>query len=155
MISIIESSDKNASRLMGVFQELLDTLPHETATLQLQRTKNNDGTIIRLRPTKKQAADFSAHIDDHNNTLIDVSFGLGTTFELPAESKLPDHATFEMMLETVRAMGLATIAGRCREYFGFMGVRGTIEVNKGNVLCCSSFFHPRLFPKLTRYEPYV
>ncbi len=52
-------------------------------------------------------------------------------------------------------MGIATIAGRCREYFVFMGIRGTIEVIEGNALTSSSFFHPRLLPKLVRYEPYV
>jgi hypothetical protein len=84
-----------------------------------------------------------------------VSFGSGTTFELPSESKLPNDATFDTLLEGVRAMGLATIAGRCREYFGFMGIRGTIEVGEGNILRCSRFFHPRPIPKLVRYEPYV
>ncbi len=155
MISIIKASDENASLLMGLFQELLNTLPPGTAALGSQRTKNDDGTIIWLKPTNKYAAEFCAHIEDRNSSLIDVSFGSGTTFELPSESRLPNDATFDMMLEAVRAMGLATIAGRCREYFGFMGIRGTINVGHGNVLRCSSFFHPRLLPKLVRYQPYV
>jgi hypothetical protein len=155
MSSIIKAPDENASRVIGVFQELLNTLPPGAATLGPTRTKNDDGTIVRLKPANKHAAEFCAHIDDHFNSLIDVSFGSGTTFELPSESKLPNDATFDMTLEAVRAMGLATIAGRCREYFGFMGICGTIDVGLGNVLRCSSFFHPRLFPKLLRYEPYV
>jgi len=155
MISIIKASDENASSLMGLFQELLGTLPPGTATLHSKRTKNDDGTIVWLEPVKKGAAEFCAHIDDVCNDLIDVSFGAGTTFELPSESRFPDDADFDMTLEAVRAMGLATIAGRCREYFGFMGTRGTIEVSEGNVLRCSDFFHPRLLPKLVRYEPYV
>lgn len=155
MISIIKASDENADRLARLFPELLSTLPPETATLGSKRTKNDDGTIVWLKPAKKHAAEFCAHIEDGNNSLIDVSFGAGTTFEPPLESKLPDDANFDMMLEAVRAMGLATIAGRCREYFGFMGIRGTIKVSEGKVLRCSSFFHPRLLPKLVRYEPYV
>jgi hypothetical protein len=155
MISIIDASVENANRLVGLFQELLSTLPPGTATLGSKPTKNNDGTIVWLTPANKHAAEFCAHIDDRNNSLIDVSFGSGTTFELPSESKLPHDATFDMMLEAVRALGLATIAGRCREYFGFMGIRGTIDVGQGNILRCSSFFHPRLLPKLVRYEPYV
>jgi hypothetical protein len=155
MSSIIKASDENASRLIGLFQELLNTLPPGAAALGSNRTKNDDGTIVWLKPTKKHAAEFCAHIDDRNDSLIDVSFGSGTTFELPSESKLPNDATFETMLEAVRAMGLATIAGRCREYFGFIGVRGTIEVGEGNILRCSSFFHPRPIPMLVRYEPYV
>src|ERR1035438_5371149 len=89
----------------------------------------------------------SAHIEDNNNSLIDVSFGAGTTLELPSESKLPNDATFDMLLEAVRTMGLATIAGRCREYFGFMGIRGTIEVSESNVLRCSSYFILGCFQK--------
>jgi hypothetical protein len=155
MSSIIKASDENANRLTRVFQELLDTLPPGAAVLGSNRTKNDDGTIVWLKPARKHAAEFRAHIDDGYNNLIDVSFGASTTFELPSESRLPDDASFDMLLEAVRAMGLATMAGRCREYFGFMGIRGTIEVSEGNALRCSSFFHPRLLPKLVRYEPYV
>jgi hypothetical protein len=140
---------------MVVFQELLNTLPPGAAVLGSKRTKNDDGTIVWLKPARKHAAEFCAHIDDGNNTLIDVSFGAGTTFELPSESKLSSDSSFDMLLEGVRAMGLATIAGRCREYFGFMGIRGTIEVSEHNVLRCSNFFHPRLIPKLLRYKPYI
>jgi hypothetical protein len=155
MSSTTKASDENVHRLLSLFQELLNTLPPGAASLGSKRTKNDDGTIVWLKPTKKKAAEFCAHIEDSNNSLIDVSFGSGTTFELPSESKLPDDATFDMMLETVRTMGLATIAGRCREYFGFVGISGTIEVSEGNDLTCSSFFHPRLLPKLVRYEPWV
>ncbi len=155
MSSIIKGPDENAHRLLGLFQELLSTLPVGAAMVGSKRTKNDDGTIVWLKPTNEYAAEFCAHIDDDNNSLIDVSFGSGTTFELPSESKLPSDTTFDMMLEAVRAMGLATIAGRCREYFGFVGIRGTIEVSEGNVLKCSRFFHPRLLPKLLRYNPYI
>jgi hypothetical protein len=155
MISVTKTTDENATRLVRLFQDLLDTLPPGTATMESKRTKDDDGTIVWLKPAKTQAAEFSAHIDDNNNSLIDVSFGEGATFELPSESRLPDDANFDMLLEAVRAMGLATIAGRCREYFGFMGICSTIDVSQGNTLRCSVFFRPRLFPKLVRYEPYV
>jgi len=123
--------------------------------LMSKRTKNDDGTIVWLKPAKERAAEFCAHLEDGNASLIDVSFGSGTTFELPSESRLPADADFDMLLDAVKAMGLATIAGRCWEYFGFLGIRGTIKVSDGNVLRCSSFFHPRLLPRLMRYEPYV
>lgn len=155
MSSIVEASGENANRLMGVFQELLNTLPPGVAVLGSKRTKNDDGTIVWLKPARNHAAEFCAHIDDGHNNLIDVSFGAGTNFELPSESMLPEDASFDILLEAVRAMGLATIAGRCREYFGFMGIRGTIEVSEHNVLRCSNFFHPRLVPKLVRYKPYI
>ena len=125
MNSTVKTSEKNADRLVGLFQELLSTLPPGTAALNSKRTEHDDGTIIWLKPARKHAAEFSAHVEDRNPSLIDVSFGTGTTFELPLESRLPGDATFEMMLEAVREMGLATIAGRCGEYFGFMGIRGT------------------------------
>jgi hypothetical protein len=151
----MKTSDENCERLVRLFQELLNALPPGTASLDAKRTEKGDGTIVLLKPTKKDAAQFCAHVEDGNSSIIDVSFGSSTTFELPAESKLPDDANFDMMLEAVRAMGLATISGRCREYFGFMGIRGTIEVSEGNVLSCSNLFHPRLLPKMKRYQPYV
>lgn len=152
---IVETPNGCAERLLRLFQELLDTLPPGTATLNSKRTERDDGTNVWLKPARKHAAEFCAHIEDRNLSLIDVSFGSGTTFELPLESDLPGDATSEVMLEGVREMGLATIAGRCREYFGFIGIRGTIEVSEDNVLTCSRYFHFRLFPKLVRYEPYV
>ena len=155
MSSIIKSSNENANRLLALFQELLGTLPPKSAALDSRRTKNDDGVIVWLKPANKRSAEFSAHIEDRINSLIDVSFGAGTTFELPWDAKLPNDANFNALLEAVRAMGLATIAGRCHEYFGFLVIRGTIEISKSNVLRCSSFFHPRLFTKLERYEPYV
>jgi hypothetical protein len=154
MISIMKSSPENTSHLIGLFQVLLSTLPSGAATLGSNRTKNDDGTVVWLKPAKKRAAEFSAHIDE-GTSLTDVSFGAGTTFELPWDFKLPKEATFDMMLEAVRAMGFAIMSGRCQEYFGFMGIRGTIEVSESKILKCSSFFHPRLLPKLVRYEPYV
>jgi hypothetical protein len=155
MNSTFEAPDEGAQRLVELFQELLGTLPQGTATLNFERTEHDDGTIVWLKPTRKHAAEFCAHVEDRNVSLIDVSFGAGTTFELPSESRLARDATFDMMPEAVRGMGLAIIAGRCREYFGFIGIRGAIEVSEGNVLRCSRFFYPRLFPKLVRYEPYV
>jgi hypothetical protein len=155
MNSIAETADEGAERLLRLFQELLSTLPPDTATLSSKRTERDDGTIVWLKPARKRAAEFCAHVEDRNLSLIDVSFGAGTTFELPSESRLPGDATFDMILEAVREMGRATLAGRCREYFGFIGIRGTIEVSEGEVLRSSRFFHPRLYPKLMRYEPYA
>jgi hypothetical protein len=154
MTSTPNPSDRNANRVAGLFQELLNTLPPGTAALKSKRTEHDDGTIIWLKPARDKAAEFSAHVEDGNSSLIDVSFGTGTTFELPLESQLSSDATFELMLEAVREMGLATIAGRCEEYFGFIGIRGTIEVSKVNVLKSSRFFYPRTIPKSVRYEPY-
>jgi hypothetical protein len=147
MSSIVKASGGNANRLREVFQELLNPLPAGVAGLGSKWTNHDDGTIVWLKPARKHAAEFSAHIDDAHNNLIGVSFGAGTTFALPSDSRIPDDA--------VRAMGLATIAGSCREYFGFMGIRGTIEVSENNVVRCSNFFHPRLLPKLLRYTPYI
>ena len=155
MNSPVKISDRNVDRLIGLFQELLATLPPGAATLNSKRTERDDGTIVWLKPAREKAAEFTAHVEDGNRSLIDLTFGTGTTFELPLESRLPHDATFDMMLEAVREMGLATIAGRCGEYFGFIGIRGTIEVSEGNVLRSSRFFYPRVIPKLVRYEPYV
>jgi hypothetical protein len=155
MNSTVENADEGAERLLRLFQELLSTLPPDTATLNSKRTERDDGTIVWLKPVRKHAAELCAHVEDRNLSLIDVSFGAGTTFELPSESRLPGDVTFDIILEAVRRMGLATLAGRCREYFGFLGIRGTIELSDDEILRASSFLHPRLFPKLVRYEPYA
>ncbi|HEY6338604.1 MAG TPA: hypothetical protein VIW68_08945 [Candidatus Sulfotelmatobacter sp.] len=148
MMSLVNTDDPTPSRLAGVFQELLNSIPTGAATLETCRTKNNDGTIIWLKPANERSAIFSAHVEDDNSSLIDVSFGACTTFELPTESRLPDDADFEMMLDAMKAMGLAVIAETCRKYCGFLGVRGSIQVAGQKPLKITSFFHLRLFPKL-------
>jgi hypothetical protein len=155
MTTIAAAPDELASRLMTVFRGLLQAIPDGAATLGSTRTKKNDGTIVWLKPSNRRAAEFSAHIEDGNPSLIDVSFGSFTTFELPLESRLPNDASFEAMLDTVREMGLAVIAGNCREYLGFLGVRGTIQTNDQKPVRMTSLLHFRFFPKLIRYEPYT
>ncbi len=143
------SSTKNtgeSGRLLKLFEELLDGLPEGTATLRSKRTKNDDGTIIWLTPANKCAAEFGAHSEDGGLSLIDVFFGSGTTFELDGD--------VEELLELVRRLGLAVISGRCEQRFGFLGVRGKIQLDGGRVYRCSDYFHPRLYPTTVRYEPY-
>jgi hypothetical protein len=147
--------DELASRLMTVFRGLLQTIPDGAAKLGSTRTTKNDGTIVWLKPSNRRAAEFSAHIEDGNPSLIDVSFGTTTTFELTGGSALPSDASFETILKMVREIGLAVIAGECRGYLGFLGVRGTIHVGSQKPLQVTSFFHPRLIPKLVQYAPYV
>jgi len=154
MNSVASQPGESANRLVGLFHELLDGLPPETATIGFKRTRNDDGALVWLKPSGQQAAEFSAHIDDEHTSLIDVSFGSGSTFELPCEAKLPSDATFEMVLGVVRDLALAVVAGRCEERFGFLGVRGTIRVDETNVFRCTHFFYPRLFPKTIHYLPY-
>jgi hypothetical protein len=48
MISITKSADESG-RLLKLFQELLDSFPERTATLESKRTQKDDGTILRLR----------------------------------------------------------------------------------------------------------
>ncbi len=145
MISITKSADESG-RLLKLFQELLDSLPEGTATLGSKRTKNDDGTILWLTPTNKCAAELGAHSEDGGLSLIDVFFGSGTTFEL--------NGDVDELLELVRRLGLAVISGRCEERFGFLGVRGKIQMDGGKVYRCTHYFHPRLYPKTVRYEPY-
>jgi hypothetical protein len=145
MISITKSVDESG-RLLKLFQELLDSLPEGTATLGSKRTKNDDGTIIWLTPANKCAAELGAHSEDGGLSLIDVFFGSGTTFELNGDA--------DELLELVRRLGSAVISGRCEERFGFLGVRGKIQMDGGKVYRCTHYFHPRLYRKTVRYEPY-
>ncbi len=146
MISIIKSTDESV-RVLELFEELLNGLPQGTATLESKRTKNDDGTIIRLAPENKHAAQFGAHTEDGGLFLIDVFFGSGTTFEL-------ENGDVDELLELVRRLGHAVISGRCEQRFGFLGVRGKIRLDGGKVYRCTDYFHPRLYPKTVRYEPY-
>lgn len=147
--------DKNAEQLIAMFQALLTTLPPGTATVESRRTKNDDGTIVWIKPSSKRAAVFSAHLEDGHPTLIDIGFGSGTTLELPWEAKLPSDATFETVLKAVRGLALAVVHGRCEERLGFLGIRGTICVDANDVYRCTHYFYPHLFPRTVRYEPYV
>jgi len=113
MISIIKSTDESV-RVLELFEELLNGLPQGTATLESKRTKNDDGTIIRLAPENKHAAQFGAHTEDGGLFLIDVFFGSGTTFEL-------ENGDVDELLELVRRLGQAVISGRCEQRFGFLG----------------------------------
>jgi hypothetical protein len=71
---------------------------------------------------------FLASTDDG---CIDVFFGNhGTTFELPFESGLPKDAGLDSIMQWAKEMGLAVLAGKCRERAGFLGVRGTIWVKE-------------------------
>ncbi|MGB0045076.1 MAG: hypothetical protein WCC78_15275 [Terriglobales bacterium] len=145
MISITKSADESG-RLLKLFQELLDSLPERTATLESKRTQKDDGTIIRLTPTNPRAAQFGAHTEDGVPSLIDVFFGSGTTFEL--------NGDVDELLERVRRLALSVISGRCEERFGFLGVRGQIRLDGEPGYRCTDYFHPRLYPKTVRYEPY-
>jgi len=145
MISITKSADESG-RLLKLFQELLDSLPERTATLESKRTQKDDGTIIRLVPTNPRAAQFGAHTEDGISSLVDVFFGSGTTFEL--------NGDVDELLERVRRLALAVISGRCKQRFGFLGVRGQIRLDGEPEYRCTDYFHPRLYPKTVRYEPY-
>ncbi len=144
MISITKSADESG-RLLKLFQELLDSLPEGTATLESKRTQNDDGTIIRLAPSNPRAAQFGAHTE--YTGFIDVFFGSGTTFEL-------ENRDVNELLDLVRRLGLAVISGKCEQRFGFLGIRGQIQLDGERGYRCTHYFYPRLFPKTVRYEPY-
>jgi hypothetical protein len=143
MISITKTPDENGP-LLKLFQDLLSALPHGAAVLESKRT-HDDGTIFRLVPTNPRAAEFGAHTVD-GLCPIDVFFGSGTTFELDGNDG--------ESLDLVRRLGRAVISGRCEQRFGFLGVRGRIRTDEGKVYRSTDLFHPRLYPKTLRYEPY-
>jgi len=142
MISIIKDIHEDSS-LVKLFQELHDSLPKGTATLE--RTDNNDGTIIRLVPSNPSAAQFGAHTEYAG--FIDVFFGSGTTFEL-------ENRDDNKLLDLVRRLGLAVISGKCEERFGLLGVRGQIHLDGERGYRCTHYFYPHLFPKTVHYEAY-
>jgi hypothetical protein len=135
-------------QIAHLMQQLLAELPGGTAALGVRHDRS--GTVFYLKPSNKTSAEFGIHYDG----CVDVFFGrFGTTFELRCESGLPKDADFEATLSWAKSMGLAVIAGRCKERAGLFGVRGTIEVN-GKAYGVTSFFHLRPFPKTLHYAPY-
>ena len=136
--------EEQVAKLM---QQLLAGLPDGTATLGVRNDRS--GTVFYLTPSNEKSAEFGIHYDG----CVDVFFGRCTTFELPYESGLPKDADFKATLSWARSVGLAVIDGRCRERAGFLGVRGTVEV-EGKPYRITSFFHLRLFPRTFRYAPY-
>lgn len=121
--------------------------------MEARRTRDDRGTIVWLRPANRESAEFSAHTED-GYALVDVSFGRGTTFELPWEAKLPNDASFEMILEAVKAIALAVIAGKCEDRLGLLSITGVIRVDEKQVLKVRDCLHPNLHPRVVRYAPY-
>jgi hypothetical protein len=155
MTSVAKTPAKNADRLVELFHQILNGLPMGTATVVTERTKNDDGTIVWLKPTNQRASEFSAHVEDCHPGLIDVSFGSRTTLELPWEAKLPSETTFETMLAMVRDMAYAVVAGRCEERFGLLRIRGTIHIDAEHSFHCTYILEPHVFPRTVHYEPYL
>jgi len=145
---------ESVDRLAKVFEDLLNTIPRGSATIQRSRTPANDGTLLWLKPSNPEAAEFSAHIEDNNSSLIDVSFGSGTTLELPIEANLPEEASFGDMLQVVRELGAAVVAGRCHERFGWLGIKGTICVDAQSTYHSTRYFHLHLMPRTVHYRRY-
>jgi len=146
-------SAENGRLLRQLFEDILVALPVGAATLEARRTRDDRGTIVWLKPSNKNAAEFSGHTED-GSTLVDVSFGRGTTFELPWEANLPSDASFESILEAVKAMCLAVIAGKSQERLGLLGITGTIRVDEKRMFQVTRFFYPNLHPRIVRYAPY-
>ena len=142
----VDSRDEE-EQVAQVMHTLLGRLPSGAATLEVKR--NSSGLILYLKPANERSAGFGIHYDG----CVDIFFGKGTTFELPYESGLAKDADLEATLAWAKVVGLAVIAGNCREYAGFLGIRGTVEID-GKPYVVTSFFHFRLFPKTFHYAPY-
>jgi hypothetical protein len=133
---------------LHVMERLLSTLSDGTARLDVKR--NSSGLIFLLIPANKNSANFGLHYDG----CVDVFFGdSGTTFEVEFGHG-SQNADFAAALAFTEKVGRAVIAGRCNERAGFLGVRGTVEVD-GKPYRVTHFFHFRLFPKTVSYAPYA
>ena len=154
MASTDDVFDEYGSKLVRLLEDIHSHLPPGIATLEARKTKDNHGTIVWLRPTNTNAAEFSAHTED-GLAVIDVSFGkAGTTFELPWDAKLPSDATFDTMSEAVREMCIAVISGMCEDRQGYLGLRGTILLEGKRALRVTHFFYPSWHRSVLRYAPY-
>ena len=146
--------DADGKRVLQVFEEILATLPEGTARVEVRRTQDDTATVITLKPSNKKSSSLSVHREDGGGECVDVSLAGLTTLEFPWEAHLPKSPSFDLVLEKIRKICLAVVAGHCEHRFGFLGIRGTIRVGE-EVYRCTHFFYPRLRPKTVHYEPYL
>jgi hypothetical protein len=114
--------------LVAQFQQLLAEMPPDAASLEVRRVgRNKEGIQVTLTPGNPGAAALWAHAEKGRH-LVDFGFGdWSNTWELPIEGRNP-KAGKEELLQEVRELCKAIIAGNCRYERGFLSRTASIQV---------------------------
>ena len=155
-----EVAGPTGSRVAGLFQHILDTLPTGCASLRIEPAKDPEIFSVSLIPSNERSAEFSATV--LGNRLDSVDFGKSPTFthfECPWEIGLPRSAGLDQHLDVVAKMCLAVIAGRCEHRFERRSTRGVIYVSEKEVYRVADIgimwlIRPRKNPYSLQYAPY-
>src|SRR5689334_2204494 len=121
------ASLKMQQKVKALFDILLGEFPSGTATLDMRRTRNDDGTLFELLPSNPLAASIMVHVEDTVD-LADFSFGESGTWELPYEGRNP-KAGVEGILSEIEDMCRAVMGGKCECRQGWFSSASRIFVD--------------------------
>lgn len=137
--------------LTELFGRLVRALPSGTAAVNVYQVRNNQGTVIELKPANATAASFGVHCDDSD--VYSFSFGSQSQWEFPFERRYRKGE--KDVLAEIEEMSRAVIEGRCEEKRGWFSLKGRISVGDYTYKVTN-------IPKLPippfwtrRYAPYV
>jgi hypothetical protein len=155
-----EVAGPTGSRVAGLFQHILDTLPIGCASLRIEPAKDPEIFSVSLIPSNERSAEFSATVT--GDDLDSVGFGKKLTFtqfECPWEIGLPRSAGLDQHLDVIAKMCVAVIAGRSEHRFERRSTRGVIHVSEKEVYQVGDagiigLIWPRRNLRSVRYAPY-
>lgn len=144
--------------VIALFQHLLADLPPNAASLEVRRVgRSKEGIQVTLTPRNPGAAVLWVHAEK-GLQLIDFGFGdWNNAWELPVEGTNP-KAGKEELLQEVRELCKAVIAGNCKYERGFLSRTASIQVEGKRPYRVTDIPIFRTRPPLhgTRlYEPYT
>ncbi len=144
--------------LVALFERLLAEMPPHVASLEVRRVgRNKEGLQATLTPRNPGAASLWVHAEKGVG-LVDLGFGdWDNAWELPIEGRNP-KAGKEELLQEVRELCKAVIAGNCRYERGFLSRTASIGVEGGPPYRVTDIPVFRTRPHLRRircYEPYT
>ncbi len=124
------SSDEYSNieeELVELLNRLLAELPPNVASLEVKRARSNgEGVVVVLKPQNQASAAVVAHAENGHG-VVDFSFGeYGPTWELPIEGDNPE-ANKKELLQEIREMCRAVVAGNCKHKRGFLSITGSIQ----------------------------
>jgi hypothetical protein len=143
--------------VIDLIRRIAYELPPNTASLEIRHLEpKSNGVLVVLKPQNPSACAVGVHAVNGREA-VDLSLGdYGPTWELPVEGDNP-RANKQEVLQEVREMCQAVIAGNCKHKRGLLSVTGSIEIGERRYRI-SDLLVFRPVPPLhgTRtYEPYV
>jgi hypothetical protein len=152
MIKMVEYASFE-EEVTALFNQVLTQLPVNTGLVRAE--KKGDGTTVRLTPRNEAAASIWAHVI---NGLDVVYFGFGefgNTWELPIEGY--SNGGKQELLQEIKEMCFAIIAGNCSHRRGILSVTGEIRLGSRKYRLRDLLEFPRSLRiwEVRNYAPYV